>query len=60
MSEPEPTPSKFSPRALATAIAVLVPLVPILIALGLAGGGGFREICVAPADEERARELRGT
>jgi lipoprotein-anchoring transpeptidase ErfK/SrfK len=40
MSEPEPTPYKFSPRALATAIAVLVPLVPIVIALGLAGGGG--------------------
>ena len=28
-------------------------------ALGLAGGGGWREICVAPADEERARELLG-
>jgi lipoprotein-anchoring transpeptidase ErfK/SrfK len=40
MSEPDPTPSKFSRRTLATAIAVLVPLVPIVIALGLAGGGG--------------------
>jgi lipoprotein-anchoring transpeptidase ErfK/SrfK len=40
MSEPKPTPSKFSPRALATVIAVLVPLVPIVIALGLTGGGG--------------------
>ena len=28
--------------------------------LGLAGGGGFREVCVAPADEQRARELLGT
>jgi lipoprotein-anchoring transpeptidase ErfK/SrfK len=41
MSEPEPTPSKkTSPRALVTAIAVLVPLVPIVIALMLTGGGG--------------------
>jgi hypothetical protein len=28
-------------------------------ALGLTGGGGMREICVAPGDAERARELLG-
>ena len=28
-------------------------------ALGLTGGGGMREVCVAPGDAERARELLG-
>jgi lipoprotein-anchoring transpeptidase ErfK/SrfK len=40
MSEPEPTPSRISRRALATAVVVLIPLVPIVIALVLGGSGG--------------------
>ena len=39
MSEPEPTPRKWSLRPL-VAVAVLVPLVPILVALFIGGGGG--------------------
>lgn len=40
MSEPEPTPSKRSLRPLLIAVAVLVPLVPILVALLVGGSGG--------------------
>src|ERR1700743_2908589 len=39
MSEPQPTPRKWSLRPLVAA-AVLVPLVPILVALFIGGGGG--------------------
>jgi lipoprotein-anchoring transpeptidase ErfK/SrfK len=40
MSKSEPTTSKRSVRPIFTAVAVLVPLVPILIALLMGGGGG--------------------
>ena len=40
MSESAPTPSRRSLRPLATAIAVLVPLVPVLVALLMGGSGG--------------------
>ncbi len=40
MSDPVPTPSKRSLRPLLIALAVLVPLVPILIALLMGGSGG--------------------
>jgi lipoprotein-anchoring transpeptidase ErfK/SrfK len=40
MSEPEPTPSKRSLRPLLAGLAVLVPLVPILVALFISGSGG--------------------
>ncbi|HEX3691398.1 MAG TPA: L,D-transpeptidase [Solirubrobacteraceae bacterium] len=40
MSEPEPTPATRSLRPLFTAIAVLVPLVPVLVALLMGGSGG--------------------
>ncbi len=40
MSEPEPTPPKRSLRPLLAGLAVLVPLVPIFIALFISGSGG--------------------
>jgi lipoprotein-anchoring transpeptidase ErfK/SrfK len=40
MTEPAPTPSKRSLRPVVTAVAVLVPLVPILIALAVGSSGG--------------------
>jgi lipoprotein-anchoring transpeptidase ErfK/SrfK len=40
MSESAPTPSRRSLRPLATAVAVLVPLVPVLVALLMGGSGG--------------------
>ena len=40
MSEPEPTPRKRSLRPLVAGVAVLVPLVPILVALLISGSGG--------------------
>jgi lipoprotein-anchoring transpeptidase ErfK/SrfK len=40
MSASEPTPPKRSLRPLFTAVAVLVPLVPILVALLMGGSGG--------------------
>jgi lipoprotein-anchoring transpeptidase ErfK/SrfK len=40
MSEPEPTPRKRSLRPLVAGVAVLVPLVPILVALLIGGSGG--------------------
>jgi L,D-transpeptidase catalytic domain len=40
MSEPVPTPPRRSLRGLATAVAVLVPLVPVLVALLMGGSGG--------------------
>ncbi len=40
MSESEPTPTTRSLRPLFTAVAVLVPLVPILVALLMGGSGG--------------------
>jgi lipoprotein-anchoring transpeptidase ErfK/SrfK len=40
MSESAPTPPRRSLRPLATAVAVLVPLVPVLVALLMGGSGG--------------------
>jgi hypothetical protein len=40
MSEPEPTPRKRSVRPLVAGVVVLVPLVPILVALFIGGSGG--------------------
>jgi lipoprotein-anchoring transpeptidase ErfK/SrfK len=40
MSQSAPTPSRRSLRPLATAVAVLVPLVPVLVALLMGGSGG--------------------
>jgi lipoprotein-anchoring transpeptidase ErfK/SrfK len=40
MSEPESTPRKRSVRPLVVGVAVLVPLVPILVALFIGGSGG--------------------
>src|ERR1700722_11571365 len=40
MSEPKPTPRKRSLPPLVAGVAVLVPLVPILVALLISGSGG--------------------
>lgn len=40
MSESEPTPPKRSLRPALVAVAVIVPLIPILVALLMTGGGG--------------------